>query len=71
MILQLINQLSFFLQILKEDYNMLMLQLCYDATVLFKTIILLMSYMLSFLEFDFKWFVDYLTTLNQLHAIHT
>ena len=24
--------------------------------------------MLSFLEFDFKWFVDYLTTLSQVHA---
>ena len=27
--------------------------------------------MLSFLEFDFKWFVDYVTTLNEVHAIHT
>ena len=26
---------------------------------------------LSFLEFDLKWFVDYVTTLNQEHAIHT
>ena len=26
--------------------------------------------MLSFLEFDFKWFV-YVTALNQVHAIHT
>ena len=30
----------------------------------FKTIVLVMS----FLEFVFKWFVDYLTTLNEVHA---
>ena len=39
-------------------------------TIVFKTIVLVMSYV-GFLEFHFKWFVDYLTTVNHVHAIHT
>ena len=36
----------------------------------YEAIVLVMNYV-EFLEFDFKWFVDYLTTLNQVHIINT
>ena len=43
--------------------NVLMYTMTY-TTVLFKTILLVMSYV-EVLEFDFKWFVNYITALNQ------